>query len=93
MDLSNASPSTPAWLDAMQSSFLEHLEVGAREALLNVNLTPMRLRRDIGTLGVSWEVCNGCAFSDFEVLFPTVPWRTGHGQDTRCKAQTRPTIV
>ena len=48
----HAAPSKLAWLDTIQSSFLQHLDVCEHKAFLDFNLAPMRLRRDIGMLGV-----------------------------------------
>ena len=79
----HAAPSMLAWLDSVQSSFLDHLEVGERQAYLDFNFAPLRLRRDIGMLGVFWKICHGCAHPDFEALFPKVPGQTSHGHYTR----------
>ena len=79
----HAAPSKLAWLDTIQSSFLQHLDVCEHKAFLDFNLAPMRLRRDIGMLGVLWKVCHGCAHSDFEVLLPRVLRRSSHSYDTR----------
>ena len=79
----HAAPSKLAWLDTIQSSFLQHLDVCEHKAFLDFNLAPMRLRRDIGMLGVLWKVCHGSAHSDFEVLLPRVLRRSSHSYDTR----------
>ena len=48
----HAAPSKLARLDSVQTSFLQHLELDERHAFLDFNLAPLRLRRDIGMLGV-----------------------------------------
>ncbi len=79
----HASPSKLAWLDSVQSSFLCHLEIGEQQAFADHNLAPLRLRRDIGMLGVFWKICHGVAHPDFATLFPKVPSRVAPVHNTR----------
>ena len=65
----HASPAKLAHLDSVQSSFLRHLELDENSAFLTFNLAPLRLRRDIGMLGVLWKICHGRAHVDFDALF------------------------
>ena len=79
----HASPAKLAHLDSVQSSFLRHLELDENSAFLTFNLAPLRLRRDIGMLGVLWKICHGRAHVDFDALFPRAPSSALHRHDTR----------
>ena len=59
------------------------IDVGERQAYLDYNFAPLKLRRDIGMLGVILKICYGSAHPDFEALFPKLPGQTSHGHDTR----------
>ena len=79
----HAAPSLLERLDSVQSSFLRHLEIDERQAFLEHNLAPLKLRRDIGMLGVFYKICHGAAHPDFLELFPRLPVSVRHGHDTR----------
>ena len=66
----HAVPTKLAWLDAIQSSFLRHLDLSEDFAFSRYNLAPWKLRRDIGMLGVLWKISHGKAHSDMCSLFP-----------------------
>ena len=46
----HAGPSVLATLDGIQSTFLDHLSVDSGDALLKLNLAPLKTRRDIAML-------------------------------------------
>ena len=79
----HAAPSKLARLDSVQTSFLRHLELDERHAFLDFNLAPLRLRRDIGMLGVLWKISHGRAHPDLEALFPMAPSSVVPRHDTR----------
>ena len=67
----------------MQRSFLRHLEIDEKLAYLDFNLAPLKLRRDIGMLGVLFKICRGTAHEDFNMLFPKAPSGPTHEHNTR----------
>ena len=79
----NAAPSKLARLDSVQTFFLRYLELDERHAFLDFNLAPLRLRRDIGMLGVLWKISHGRANPDLEALFPMAPSSVVPRHDTR----------
>ena len=79
----HAAPSLLERLDSVQTSFLRQLDLDERQAFLDHNLAPFKLRRDIGMLGVFYKICHGAAHPDFMELFPRLPVSVTHGHDTR----------
>ena len=73
-----ATPSKLERLDMVQSSFLKHMESNEGHAYLEFLLAPLQLRRDIGMLGVLYQICNGTAHADFDHLFPKAPTDAKH---------------
>ena len=72
-------------LDTVQTSFLRDLEISETQAYIEFNLAPLRLRRDIGMLGVLYKICHGTAHADFDLLFPRAPTCGTQGYDTRAR--------
>ena len=56
-------------LENVQDDSLEVLSISKREALMNFNLAPLNVRRDIMMLGMLHKVVLGVAPSPFQTLF------------------------
>ena len=69
----HAAPSKLDYLDSVHRSFLRHLGIDEKRAYMEFNLAPLKLRRDIGILGVLFTICGGAAHADFNVLFSRAP--------------------
>ena len=79
----HAAPSKLDYLDSVQKSFLRHLGIDEKRAYIEFNLAPLKLRRDIGMLGVLFKICRGAAHVDFNMLFPRAPNGPKHEHSTR----------
>ena len=79
----HAAPSKLDYLDSVQRSFLRHLGIDEKRAYIEFNLAPLKLRRDIGMLGVLFKICRGAAHVDFNMLFPRAPNGPKHEHSTR----------
>ena len=64
-------------IDRLQTSFLGKLDISPREAFLNYNMAPLKLRRDIGLLGLWYKVAHGIAHPSLCALFPTAHFLIG----------------
>ena len=69
----HAAPSRLERLDSVQPSFLAHFGLPERDALIRFNVAPLRVRRDIGVLGVLWKISHGQAHPCFNELFEQAP--------------------
>ena len=71
-----------AKVDHLQESFLAKLDVSIDDVFLHHNMAPLKVRRDIGLLGMLHKRVLGFAHPSFNVLFPFVPERTSpvHGR-------------
>ena len=66
--LYHACPSILRPLDAIQETLLQELCVTEAEALVNFNLAPLPMRRDIAMLGLSYTVSHGGASTNSTVF-------------------------
>ena len=57
-------------LDMLQCNFIRELGVSSETAFLQHNLAPLKLRRDIGMLGLLFQIRCGFAHPGFSVFFP-----------------------
>ena len=69
----HASPSVLGAIDAIQQTFLDELGLSHKDALLNFNLAPLGLRRDIAMLGILYKVAWNCAPKPIQGLFSLHP--------------------
>ena len=76
----HASDTVLAQLDRIQTSYLEALGISEEEALLEHNLAPLAMRRDIAMLGLIHRTTLGQGPSHFEEFFKpaTVPLPADH---------------
>ena len=54
-------PSKLDYIDSVQRSFLRHLGIDEKRAYIEFNFALLKLRRDIGMLGVLFKICRGAA--------------------------------
>ena len=69
-------------LDMLQSNFVCELYISAEAAFLQHNMAPLKLRRNIGMLGLLFEILCGFAHPGFSVCFPPA---VAHRTCTRAK--------
>ena len=66
----HAADTTLAPLDRVQTMFVHSLNLSEADAFLNYNMAPLRLRRDIGMLGLLHKCNLGTAHNRLLNLFP-----------------------
>ena len=57
-------------LDMLQTKFVEKLGLSARDAFVDFNLAPLRLRRNISALGLLYKIAKRQTHPDLHELFP-----------------------
>ena len=67
--LYHAAPNVLKIIDEIQHNFLQQIELSQLDALLDFNLAPLELRRDIAMLGVLYKVCHWIAPPPLQILF------------------------
>jgi len=65
----HAAPSILKQLDDLQESFLDQLGLPVSAALIDHNLAPLSMRRDIAMLGILFKVARGIAPAPIQELF------------------------
>ena len=65
----HAHPSILKLIDEIQDSFCESMHISKRDAMLDFNLAPLALRRDIEMLGILHKVALGIAPMPLQELF------------------------
>ena len=65
----HASRSSLALLDSIQNQFLTTLDLTAEVALVEHNLAPLNVRRDIAVLGLLYRLAHGRAPKPLQELF------------------------
>ena len=81
----HASESVLSRVDGVQRRFLRELEMSEEDALLRFRLAPLRLRREIGILGLLHRVNLGQTSGQITALFPRVGQRESRTHNLRVR--------